>query len=101
MCSPKMSSGYTDANAWSAAIQVPTTMPTSQPNSSAPTFTNSDATLATADSCSGVESGRTYSVQMLRVNRLAAAIDITAAGTSAPMAIAANAKPSNQLGKYF
>jgi len=35
---------------------------------------------------------------MLRVNRLAAAIDITAAGTSAPIAIAANAKPVNQDG---
>jgi hypothetical protein len=35
---------------------------------------------------------------MLRVNRLAAPIDITAAGTSAPIAIAENAKPLNQLG---
>jgi hypothetical protein len=32
----------------------------------------------------------------LRVNRFAAAIDMTAAGTSAPMAIAANATPRNQ-----
>ena len=35
---------------------------------------------------------------MLRVNRFAAAIDMIAAGTSAPMAIAANAKPTNQDG---
>src|SRR4051794_30558994 len=35
---------------------------------------------------------------MLRVNRLAAAIDMIAAGTRAPMAIAANAMPANQLG---
>jgi len=35
----------------------------------------------------------------LRVKRLAAAIDITAAGTSAPIAIAANATPVNHDGK--
>src|SRR6478735_8095289 len=36
---------------------------------------------------------------MLRVNVLAAAIDMIAAGTSAPMATAAKATPANQLGK--
>src|SRR5712664_4438716 len=36
---------------------------------------------------------------MLRVNRLAAAIDMTADGTSAPMMIVANATPANQCGK--
>src|ERR1700712_2802833 len=36
---------------------------------------------------------------MLRVNVLAAAIDMIAAGTRAPMATAANAIPANQLGK--
>ena len=36
---------------------------------------------------------------MLRVNRLAAAMDMIAAGTSAPMAIAPKATPANQLGK--
>src|SRR4029077_20521833 len=36
--------------------------------------------------------------QMLRVNVLAAPIDITAAGTSAPSAIAAKQKPANQSG---
>ena len=35
---------------------------------------------------------------MLRVNVLAAPIDITAAGTSAPSAIAAKQKPANQSG---
>ena len=35
---------------------------------------------------------------MLRVNRLAAAIDMIAAGTSAPIAMAENAMPANQLG---
>src|ERR1700722_18605844 len=35
---------------------------------------------------------------MLRVNRLAAAMDMIAAGTSAPMAMAANEKPANQEG---
>ena len=32
------------------------------------------------------------------MNRFAAAIDMIAAGTSAPMAMAANAIPANQLG---
>ena len=36
---------------------------------------------------------------MLRVKVLAVAIDMIAAGTSAPMAIAANATPTNQDGK--
>ena len=35
---------------------------------------------------------------MLRVHRLAAAIDMIAAGTSAPMPMAAKATPANQLG---
>jgi hypothetical protein len=35
---------------------------------------------------------------MFRVNRFAAAIDMIAAGTSAPMPIAANATPANQSG---
>ena len=35
---------------------------------------------------------------MLRVNRLAAAIDMIAAGTRAPMPTAANAMPANQSG---
>src|SRR3954470_22897400 len=36
---------------------------------------------------------------MLRLNRFAAAIDMIDAGTNAPIAIAANAKPANQSGK--
>ena len=38
---------------------------------------------------------------MLRVNRFAAAIDMIAAGTSAPMPIAANAMPANQSGNIL
>src|ERR671916_1618298 len=37
---------------------------------------------------------------MLRVNRFAAAMDMMAAGTSAPMAMAPNATPANQPGKW-
>src|SRR5437667_80283 len=36
---------------------------------------------------------------MFRVNRFAVAMDITAAGTNAPMARAANANPANHDGK--
>src|SRR3954470_5111397 len=70
-------------------------------NSSAPTLTTSDVSRAVVASCACVISGRTYSFQMLRVNRFAAAIDITAAGTSAPIAIAANATPTNHDGNMF
>ena len=38
---------------------------------------------------------------MLRVDRLAAAIDMIAAGTSAPMTMAEKAMPSNQGGNIF
>ena len=38
---------------------------------------------------------------MLRVNRFAAAIDMIAAGTSAPMPMAANAMPVNQSGNIL
>src|SRR6476620_12308924 len=38
---------------------------------------------------------------MLRVHRFAAAIDTIAAGTSAPIAIAANAMPANQPGNIL
>ena len=44
------------------------------------------------------QSWRTNSFQTFLVNRFAAAIDITAAGTSAPIAIAAKATPTNQSG---
>src|SRR5262249_42288025 len=42
-----------------------------------------------------------YSRQMLRVNRLAAAIDMMAAGTSAPTAMAAKQNPANHDGNIF
>src|SRR5471032_1178732 len=67
-------------------------------NASAPTLTTSDTSLATLASPAGDTAGFTYGFQKLRVNRLAAPIDITAARTSAPMAMAANAKPLNQAG---
>ena len=38
---------------------------------------------------------------MLRVNRFAAAIDMIAAGTSAPMPIAAKEMPANQSGNIL
>ena len=38
---------------------------------------------------------------MLRVHRFAAAIDMIAAGTSAPITIAAKATPANQSGNSF
>src|SRR6202011_245668 len=65
---------------------------------SAPTFTTSEVILATAASPAWVISGVIYDFQTLRVNRFAAPMLITAAGTSAPIAIAAKAKPANQDG---
>src|SRR5688500_15980736 len=65
---------------------------------SAPTLTTSETILATCDSSASEQSGRKNSFHTLRVKRLAAAIDITAAGTSAPIAIAAKATPRNQDG---
>src|SRR5260363_179627 len=50
-------------------------------------------------SCAGVTLWDTKGLYKLRVNRLAAPIDITAAGTSALIAIAAAEKPRNQEGK--
>lgn len=54
--------------------------------------------MATFASPAGVTFGSTHTFQKLRVNRLAAPMLMTAAGTSAPIAIAAKAKPANQLG---
>src|SRR5580698_8626017 len=65
---------------------------------SAPTLTISDTSLAMVDSSTGVICGLTKGRHTLRVKVLAAPIDITAAGTSAPIAIAANEKPANQSG---
>ena len=47
-------------------------------------------------SCFGVAFGLMNSLYTLRVHRFAAAIDMIAAGTSAPIAMAANATPANQ-----
>src|ERR1035437_1382414 len=70
-------------------------------NTSAATLTSSETTLLTLASSRWLIWGWMYSRQMLRLNRLAAAIDITAAGTSAPTAMAAKATPVNQLGNIF
>src|SRR5437879_701683 len=68
---------------------------------SAPALTISDANLAVFASSCGEASGRKYSRYTLRVKRLAAAIDMIDAGTSAPMATAANAMPTNQDGNIW
>src|ERR1700694_6057745 len=70
-------------------------------NAKAPTLTSSETTLLTVASSRRLIAGCTYSRQILRLKRLAAAIDITAAGTSAPTAMAAKATPVNQLGNMF
>src|SRR4051794_37283167 len=66
-------------------------------NANAPNFTTSDINLLCRASWLGVASGLMYSLYTLRVHRFAAAIDMIAAGISAPIAIAANATPANQL----
>ena len=67
-------------------------------NASAPTLTIRETIFATCASSRSETSARTNSFHTFRVNRLAAAIDMTAAGTSAPIAIAAKATPRNQDG---
>jgi hypothetical protein len=67
----------------------------SSTNTRAKSVTTSEASFETLASCSTVPSGLSHSVQMLRVKVLAAAIDLMAAGTSAPMAVAAKATPAN------
>ena len=64
---------------------------------SAPSLTTSEAHCATLVCSLGLASGLKNSVNMLRVNRFAAAMAMIAAGTSAPMMIAAKATPANQL----
>ena len=54
-----------------------------------------------ADSCCGVIGMRVNSPHRLRVNRFEAAIDMMAAGTSAPTAMAARQKPANHSGNIF
>ena len=65
------------------------------------TLSSSDSTFARRASSRCDRFFQRYSRQMLRVNRLAAAIDIIAAGTNAPMAIAAKQNPANHEGKIF
>src|ERR1700684_2825443 len=65
---------------------------------SAPSLTTSDAHLATRVSSAGLASGLKNSLKMLRLNRLAAAMDMIAAGTKAPMMMPEKAIPVNQLG---
>src|SRR5579864_5987646 len=67
----------------------------------APSFTTSEVSLAMLDSSLSVMFGLMYSRQMLRVNRLAAAIDMMEAGTSAPIAMAPKAKPANHEGNIW
>src|SRR5215469_12222983 len=68
---------------------------------SAPTLTSSDTNWATLVSWAGLALGLTNALKMLRVNRFAAAIDMIAAGTSAPIAMAAYPTPANQGGNIF
>ncbi len=68
---------------------------------SAPDLTTSDTSLAVCASAAGAIAGSTKVRQTLRVNRLAAPIDMIAAGTRAPIAIAAKLKPTNQSGKIL
>ena len=51
-----------------------------------------------ASASGGVASGWKNSLKMFRVKRLAAAMDMMAAGTRAPMTMAAKAIPVNQHG---
>src|SRR5450830_1884297 len=67
-------------------------------NTSAPNLSTSNTILATSASPSRDTYGFTYCFQRLRVNRLAAPLDNSAAGNRAPRAIEANAKPLYQLG---
>ncbi len=71
-------------------------------NTTAPALTTSDTILATRVCCASV-GVRVAGTPCRRcgVNRFAAAIDMIAAGTSAPIAIAANATPRNHDGKYL
>src|ERR1700739_375993 len=67
-------------------------------NASAPNLTTRDAHWDTRVSSRGEASGLKYSLKMFLVNRFAAAIAMIAAGTRAPMMMAANEIPVNQLG---
>jgi hypothetical protein len=70
----------------------------SMANSSAPSLMTSETHCETLVCSLGLASGLKNSRNMFRVNRLAAAMDMIAAGTRAPMMMAAKAIPVNQLG---
>jgi len=70
-------------------------------NANAPTLTMSDKSFAMSVSWAADMLALTKGRQILRVKVLAAPIDITAAGTRAPMAIAAKEKPTNQSGNIL
>jgi len=67
-------------------------------NSNAPNLTTSDTSFAVDASAADDMSGETSGRHKLRVNRFAAPIDMIAAGTSALIAMAAAAKPTNHDG---
>src|ERR1700728_5154789 len=67
-------------------------------NMSAPSLAIRDTVFAICDSCLLVGLRLMNSRWMLRVYRFAIAMDMMAAGTSAPMAMAAKATPTNQDG---
>ena len=67
-------------------------------NATAPAFAVSDTALATRTCRLGVAVGWKYSAYTLRTNEVAAAIDITAAGTSAPTVIAPKTRPASGAG---
>src|SRR5205823_481464 len=70
-------------------------------NTSAPNFTTSDTTFAICDSSAGNIFRRTTAPYRFRVNRFEAAMDMIAAGTSAPIATAARQNPANHSGNIF
>src|SRR5215472_3377911 len=70
----------------------------SMANSSAPILTTSEAHCDIRVCSRGLASGLKNSLKMFLVNRFAAAIAMIAAGTSAPMMMAAKEIPVNQLG---
>src|SRR6266536_1591384 len=67
-------------------------------NTSAPALITSETIFAIWLSSASVQSGWMNSRQTLRVKVLAVAIDMIAAGTNAPIPMAANATPTNQDG---
>ena len=67
----------------------------------APAFTTRETSLASVASSASDILGCTKGFQIFRVKVLAAPIDMMAAGTRAPIAIAANVKPANQDGNIF